>query len=89
MFDYIEDKLRLIAMITFVLGIIAGVIMVIVAIEIGVEYLILGIVSFFSCWVSSVLLYAFAEIVETLDSIKSATKETKEHIEEQTKLMKP
>ena len=70
MFTNIIQKIKNIASIMFILGAFLAGIIVITAFVIDTLLLILvGIVIFFSFWVSAIFIYGFGEIIDKLDTL--------------------
>lgn len=70
MFDNIARKIQNVATVFFVLGAFLTGCCVIAAFALGAwSLIIVGIVIFFSSWISAILIYGFGEIIEKLDCI--------------------
>lgn len=73
MFDNIIKKIKMIATIFFILGVfLAGLIIIAAFMVDALALILVGIVIFFTFWMSAILIYGFGEIIDKLDCIASS-----------------
>ncbi len=73
MFTNIVQKLKISAIVIFTIGIVLAFISLICTFEFGAAFLIVALISFFSMWFTSLLVYAFAELLEHTEDTSTLT----------------
>ncbi len=75
MFTNITKKLKISAKVIFIIGIIFAILFLLLsfAAEEGISLLIAAVIFFFSMWFTSLLIYAFAELLEHTKAIRENT----------------
>jgi len=75
MFTNITKKLKISAKVVFIIGIVLAILFLLLSFsaEEGAALLIAGVIFFFSTWFTSLLIYAFAELLEDTKAIRENT----------------